>query len=226
MQLYWLPLITALLPLTAVHLTYLIAAQTGFVDWCVPYLDGCTSISKTGREPPASHVFKATMIPAGVLMLIYWVIAAIWLKRLGEPSRWIPYLIAGFGVIACISMIVYATVLGSTGDFYQLMRRHGIIYFFAFTAFAQLLLTSRLWKLSHRQQLSIPTAILNAKLLLMAAQIGLGLANIPIDVMDLDEWEDIVEWNFAVLMISYFLLSAIAWKTSGLVVDFRLRSCE
>lgn len=220
MHLFWLPLLAALLPLLAVHITYWLAASTGYVEWCVPYWEGCTSISKTGRMPPASHLFKATMIPTGVVMLAYWGLTAYWLQQLGDRSRLSGRFIMGFGLLACVSLIVYATVLGSTGDFYQAMRRHGIIYFFAFTAFAQLLVTYRLWILAQQHKLSLPSTVLPAKILLMAAQIGLGLAHIPIDMMDLDEWGDAIEWSFALLMISYFFLSAWAWRASAFRIRF------
>ncbi|MDP5070546.1 MAG: hypothetical protein NWQ45_06565, partial [Congregibacter sp.] len=34
----------ALLPFMAVQITYLLSASYGFVQWCFPYFDSCTSI--------------------------------------------------------------------------------------------------------------------------------------------------------------------------------------
>ncbi len=65
------PLLAALLPFFAVHVTFLVAASYNLVDWCNPYLDSCTSISATGRKPPASYLFRAMMLPSAVIMMAY-----------------------------------------------------------------------------------------------------------------------------------------------------------
>ena len=65
-------LLTALLPFLSVQLTYLVAASHGLVDWCFPYLDSCSSISAAGRKPPASYLFRATMLPSAAIMMAYW----------------------------------------------------------------------------------------------------------------------------------------------------------
>ena len=62
MLIRWLPLFIGLVPLIGVHAAYLIAVDYGYLHLCVPYLDGCTSISATGRYPPASFLFKAVDI--------------------------------------------------------------------------------------------------------------------------------------------------------------------
>ena len=43
-------LVTAVAPIVFIHLTYLISAAQGYVPWCIPYIDSCTSISATGRH--------------------------------------------------------------------------------------------------------------------------------------------------------------------------------
>jgi len=208
------------LPLLAVHLTYLLAAHTGYVEWCIPYLDGCTSISKTGRNPPASYVFRAMILPSAVLMSAYWLLAYQWLLALGDKPTLSNRLLPWLGLIAGVFLIVYATVLGSEGQFYQLMRRHGIIFFFAFTFFAQLLLTYRLARLLKQQPLPFASWIYPTKLGLCLSQISIGLINIPASELGSDELKDVIEWNFALIMISYFFISGIAWWQSAFKANF------
>lgn len=50
-------------------LSYLLSAAYGHVDWCVPFWESCSSISKAGRKPPAFFVFKAFFLPVAGLML-------------------------------------------------------------------------------------------------------------------------------------------------------------
>lgn len=47
--LWWLALAAALSPLLTIHDTFVIAAFEGYISWCIPYWDSCTSISRTGR---------------------------------------------------------------------------------------------------------------------------------------------------------------------------------
>ena len=72
MSLNFLPLLTALLPALAINFCYLLAASQGHVPWCIPYLEGCTSISATGRQAPESYLFRALIIPTAVLLVFYW----------------------------------------------------------------------------------------------------------------------------------------------------------
>lgn len=74
MRLFPLAYAAALLPLFAIHLCYVIAAAAGHVDWCIPYVHSCASISATGRKPAEFFVFKALMLPATVLIAAYWVL--------------------------------------------------------------------------------------------------------------------------------------------------------
>ena len=96
------PLLAALVPFLAVHVTYLVAAANGLVDWCNPYIDSCTSISATGRKPPASYVFRATMLPAAVIIAAYWWFNHAWLaelrRRAGEEPRTANRWMLGLGV--------------------------------------------------------------------------------------------------------------------------------
>ena len=70
MLIRWLPLFIGLVPLIGVHTAYLIAVDYGYLQLCIPYLDGCTSISGTGRYPPASFLFKAVEMAMAVALPI------------------------------------------------------------------------------------------------------------------------------------------------------------
>ena len=64
MPCYPIAIMINLLPLVCIHLCYLVAANLGHIEWCVPYLENCTSISATGRKYPEFFIFKGLMIPA------------------------------------------------------------------------------------------------------------------------------------------------------------------
>ena len=61
-------LVAALAPVIGVNLAYWIGVTHDNLPSCIPYIDGCTSISSTGRYPPGDRLFRAVMLPQAVLL--------------------------------------------------------------------------------------------------------------------------------------------------------------
>ena len=217
MKIRAIPLLSALVPFFAVHLTYLVAAATGVVDWCIPYIDSCTSISATGREPPASYLFRATMLPSAVFMAAYWWFNLVWLDseraRAGLPRGHLgPWMIA-LGVLACIGLVLYVTVLGEAGDTWRRQRRIGTVLFFSFTFIAQLLLVAQLRQL--RETLPELQSLARLMLAICVVLLALGLLTVILDAWD-EQWyetlEDAFEWSLSLLLQTNFLLGYFLWR--------------
>ena len=219
-------LIAALLPFFAVHTTYLLAAGYGLVDWCNPYYDSCTSISATGRKPPASYLFRATMLPSAVVMMAYWWLNFAWLQQLWRRSREtredgrVPaadYWMLWLGLLACVGLILYVTVLGERGDAWATQRRVGTVLFFSFTYLAQLLLARQLLHLKSLLPASVPP-LLRAMLGICVVLLVVGLLTVLIDARDADYYEsveDAFEWVLTLLLQSNFLLGYFVWRRVG-----------
>ncbi|MGH8445849.1 MAG: hypothetical protein ACREVL_11310, partial [Solimonas sp.] len=77
------------LPFVAVHIAYLLSLQAGSVPPCIPYLDGCTSISRAARHGAANIVFKSLMLASVPMLALYWqqVAAALRTLRPDAPRR-------------------------------------------------------------------------------------------------------------------------------------------
>jgi hypothetical protein len=228
MPLKSIALFAGLLPLISVHVTYLVAAYFEHVSWCVPYLEGCTSISKTGRYSPANYVFRATIIPSAVFMMIYWKLASQWLVAMGDKQGAINRAILYLGIIGAVFLILYATVLGSEGHVYRLLRRYGVIIYFAFTYLAQLLMASRLLYLVKHLQVDLPRSIYQVKLGLCVALLVIGLISLPVRAFyGGDEFntrlENVVEWNFALWMTLYFVVTYFAWQATAFEASFSVK---
>lgn len=80
-------------------------------------------------------------------MLAYWCLLYRWLIIISKNTVK-PVLLTSLGVIACIALIIYAVTLGALGETYSLARRIGVVFYFAFSAFAHLLLLSKLQTLN------------------------------------------------------------------------------
>ena len=212
------PLLAALLPFVGVHATYLVAAGYGHVDWCIPYIDSCTSISAAGREPPASYLFRATMLPSAVVMMAYWWLSHAWLRYLycgdGEGAN---HWMLALGVVACIGLVLYVTVLGEAGDAWARQRRIGTVLFFSCTYIAQLLLTAQLWRMRSRL-LTVPSVLLRVMWVSCVVLLATGLLTVALDAWDeawYEEVEDAFEWVLSLLLQSNFLLGYFVWRAAG-----------
>jgi hypothetical protein len=218
LALWWLPLACALLPVAAAHLAFALSVRDGFVPDCVPYWDGCASISRAGRHGLAAIVFKLLMLPCAVLQALHWVAARQWLAlshRDPAAGRWLLPL----GLVAGIALAVYVAFLGSDGEFYRWMRRYGTIGYFAATYLAQLLYLRGLARLPLR-----PRAGYLAMALVCAVMLLLGLASTGISAVaangdDKDRLENLLEWHIGLLLTAWFLIQARLWRGSrfGLV---------
>ncbi|NOZ54419.1 MAG: hypothetical protein GXP08_15020 [Gammaproteobacteria bacterium] len=216
MQLAFIPLLTGLVPIVAVNVAYIIAAGLDHVPTCFVYLDGCTTISSTGRKAPESLWFRATLIPTAVLMLIYWRLIGDWIKCLDKRQLQGVWVLQWLGSLASVFLIVYTVALGFIDPNYHIQRRIGVTGFFSCTFLAQLLLARRLWYISLAQPELLSPRIAQAKITLCFFLLVVGLISIPVSAwIGGNEPENIVEWNFSLLMYCYFLLTYWGWRTTG-----------
>lgn len=225
MPLHVVPLIAGLLPVVAVGLSYVIASSLDVIPSCIPFVHGCTSISATGRYPPTSFLFRATMLPESVLLLVYWLLSVAWLRSLrrdaGLPATgglWVGWLGAG----ASVALVLYVTFLGTHEPFYEFMRRFGIYLYFLFTIVAQIVLARALLKLPLEAGLR-RLARVQLGLALLPFALGALNTTLKATLADPDPVENVIEWNVALLMQVYVVLSWIGWRRSGFAVDFRLQ---
>ena len=181
-------LIIFLVPIITICISYVISAFYGYVDWCLPIIDGCTSISKVGRYGISFYLYKILVIPS-VLLMIYF-----WLKVYLDVYKNIFLLFLSF--IACIFLIIYLIALGFDGPIYRFMREVGIFAFFVFMPICQIWLTA-----------SAPKESLKTKFflyLLILLFIGFCFVYFYILPMDNNNYENIIEWNFAFGIFLFF----------------------
>lgn len=210
-----------LLPSLAVLLTYTISSSLDQVPDCFPFFEGCTSISGAARRDPSIHLFRAMMLPTATLIAAYWLLVRAWLRHLGESGR-SPAAIVGLGLVGALFLVLYVVFLGTEGTAYEFMRRYGVTVYFSFTALAQLLLAARLGQLTPSIRDEVGTGLIRAKTLFGVGMLALGLVNIPAkNFFPHLPIDNIVAWNFALLMHGYFGLTAIAWRRAGLRIIAR-----
>lgn len=197
----WTAVLTAVVPTLTVNVCYLISSTQGLVPACVPYFEGCTSISSAGRYGISYYLFKVGMVAGAVLLVLFWRQMSRNIRAgTGRPAP----VAAGVGMGGAAFLVLYTAFLGSEGDFYFLMRRFGSLLYFGLTMVAQLMALRRL-------ETFAPLWLTRSMKWICFSMLFFGFVSIPVmNYMDnKDTFQDIIEWDFSLLMQTYFLLTAI-----------------
>jgi hypothetical protein len=209
---WWLlPLAVAALPFVVTHVALLLSIDAGHVAACVPYLSGCTSISRAARHGLANDLFQFVMLPVAALHALNWYLARRWFASVHDVPRAAASLVP-LGVVAAVALAVYAYALGTDGDFYRWMRRFGITFYFACSYLAQLVFVHRLGQIER------PAGIEQRGMFAIGmVLLGMGLASVATSASVRDDdlknaIENVLEWNLALLMTCWFLLQARLWR--------------
>ncbi len=226
MPIRFLALATGLLPVIAIHASLLLAFHAGTIPVCIPYLDGCVSISATGRYEPASFVFKPAMTLQATLLTAYWYAAAGWLGSVGgnlESQQSGGRSIVAFGVASSVALVIYVTFLGTQTPLYEFMRRFGIYFYFLFMVIAQIILALKTIRLAKSSGLEKIQAVARGQLWLALIPCMLGGLNLTLKATldDPDAAENIIEWIAALMMQLYFIVSWYSWQTTCFKHEWR-----
>lgn len=206
-----LPLLAGALPLIAMFGAFAIGVAAGTLPDCDPIIDGCRSISATGRQPPGSFLFRAIMLPQSLLYALMWYLSALWLRELSPGiSRARALAIVTVGVIGALALIIYVTFLGSKEPVYEFMRRFGIYVAFLGVAVAQLLVALAMLRTRVRSLGQLMLGI-------SAVVLAVGFLNLVLKATleNPDAAENRIEWLASILMQAWFFVLYLAWRRTG-----------
>lgn len=218
-----LPLIAGIAPFAGITLAFMIGVSYDALPSCIPYIDGCTSISSTGRRMPGSLLFRAVMFPQAALLAFLWYFSVRWLVAL-SPTDKPTSLILGFGLVGAFALILYVTFLGTKQPFYELMWRYGIYLYFLGTAVGQLALAIAVFRLAKKKAMQSLQRYGVVLLWFCVFQFALGILNMILKAVleNADRAENVIEWNVALVMQGYFIVLYKAWRTTGFSADVRV----
>src|SRR5690606_28450566 len=222
-----LPLVAGLVPVLTVTVSYMISIETAGIPSCNPFLDGCTSVSSTGRHEPASYLFKGLMMPQAIVLSAYWLLNVGLLRALerargGDADAGTA--IGVVGVTGSLFLILYVTFLGSEVPFYEFMRRYGVYLYFALNVVAQLMLVYRILPFAREWPGGTFLRVARLQLFLAWVPFAMGILNLVLKAT-LEESrpaENRIEWTFALLMQAYFLLTYWSWRETQFSARFEV----
>ena len=215
MQPRTLAILLIMLPLIAANGVYLLSAYEGLVPWCMPYIDGCTSISRAARNGNSIFLFRATMIVYAAFLMLFWIYSRHWLNLLHGHNTKTANIILWLGLAGTVSFIIYIDFLGTTGEINRFMRRYGVMIYFTFTPLAQLLMLNQHYKiLCKTPEASINQKALKYQLIVLLLMLIIAIISILLNVTQnkTDATENIVEWNYSLLLTLYFAGMIFIWK--------------
>lgn len=217
-MLRWLPFIVGVLPLIAMFGAFALGVAYEVLPDCNPLIDGCRSISATGRQPPGSFLFRAIMLPQAILLGFVWYLSVLWLRKLEPmPSNSTCMVILVAGVINVVALIIYVTFLGTTEPIYEFMRRTGIYFGFLGMAVAQLTIAIALLRTRLRR-------LAQAMLVISLAVFALGILNLFLKsvLADPDPAENRIEWIATILMQAWHFLLFVGWRRTQAAFSVRV----
>lgn len=217
-----LPLFAAVAPLLAVTFAHWLGVRENLLPACVPYFEGCTSISATGRHPPGSFVFRATLLPLTTVLAVIWYFVFAWLENSGEkPNRNVRTTLLLAGVSGAVALLIYVTFLGTREPIYEFMRRFGIYVYFLGTITAQLLTSSLVYTYSNAREDPVLRRIAYGMFSLCLLPFALGVLNLTLKTVldDSGPAENRIEWLASLMMHGWFVLLYFGWRASDFSVS-------
>ena len=205
-----LSLLIFFIPSITIIISYLLSLKLNLVPNCIPPLEGCTSISRTGRYFPVNIFFKSFLFITGILLFFYWYKNYIFFKKLPNHNLIIIAYICG--IISVLFLNLYLIFLGES-SYYQFFRKIGIFIYLLFSIISEFILSIIYYKNSNKIEFRIQ--FVKSKLFLSIFLTCLGIFLFPFMIMKIDnvaELRNIISWNYFFLIQINFLITFFIWK--------------
>ncbi len=223
MKLHRLPLLIFLVSFTGVAVSLWLSRSFGLVEHCRVFIDGCISISASGRQEPAVFVFRATIIPVGVLLMLVWWLNVRWLALVAHVGRMQRVAIHLLGTASPLLLICYIALIGSAGEIDHAIRQTVITSYFPATLLAKIMLARTLLNERHP---AVPLWLPLTMLLVAATLLTLAVASVIFAQLldDPSVAHNRMQWSGTLAFSAWYLLLARAWRLTGFSGQLELGS--
>ena len=184
------------------------------IPWIIPYFDGVSSISRVVRVFPNYLIFKPAMWLTGILLIRYWIANKKLIEDLGIDHKDIKKILY-FGISSAIFLIIHSIFLGVKFDLsiYKLFRRVVLVLFIIFEVTAQFYLIKIFFQNKNKLEKLINTKILFIKKMLVYTLILVAILILPfLPFSNLKILKHILEWNYFLGVITFYILTYFLWK--------------
>ena len=178
-----------------------------------PFLYGELSISNMVKRFPINLIFKSLLYIGVILMIFYWINYNYLFKQIISDNKNYFFI---FGLGSAIFLFLHVLFLGweIQNEIFHKIRRLIIILFIFFELTAQILLTMGLYKNMNFLKKFFHVYIIKSKIYFVSVVIFVTLCvlvllifkNLP------DEVDYILEWNYFLGLLFFYLLSSLMFK--------------
>tara|TARA_B100001989_G_C24510839_1_gene450319 strand:- start:303 stop:1385 length:1083 start_codon:yes stop_codon:yes gene_type:complete len=179
-----------------------------------PIIYGEASISNIVKRYPVKWIFKPLMYLSVILMLAYWYYNNLVLNTLLERKKNKEFFL--FGILSAIFLLLHVIFLGWNfeNEILKKGRRYFVVFFILFEILAQAYLIKDIFKNKTIIRSFLNNIIINLKLIFVVLICLSTLIIIVIlSIYNLsDEVDYIIEWNYFLILLFFYLLSSLLWK--------------
>jgi|TARA_B100001079_G_scaffold229368_1_gene208029 hypothetical protein len=203
-------LICFILPIITVIISYIASVKLNLVPACIPNFEGCTSISRAGRNVPVKYFFKPMMYLYSFILFLYWYKFLEILNKFKISEKKFSF----FSFFSVLFLILYIIFLGE-GKIYEFFRRIGIYIYIFFTVITQFLISKKLFFIQKKIKRFFKIKFIKLNFFLTLFLVASGIIILPILIIKIDnfpEIKNIISWNYFILIQLYFIFSLFSFK--------------
>ena len=179
-----------------------------------PFIYGETSISNIVKRFPVNLIFKSFLYFGVAFMIFYWVYYNKIYNILNNKKKFNFFFL--FGILSAIFLLLHVIFLGwkFESDFLTKLRRTYVVFFIFFELLAQYFLIRKLFLIKNSIKTYINYKIIYFKLyFVLAICFSTFIILLSLIFYDLKPNIDyILEWNYFVILLIFYLLSFFMWK--------------
>ena len=205
-----LSLICFFLPISTVVISYIASVKLNLVPFCIPNFEGCTSISRAGRNIPVKYFFKPMMLFYSFFLFLYWFKILEIIKKIKITEKKFSF----FAFVSVLFFILYIVFLGE-GKIYEFFRRVGIYIYIFFTIITQFLISRKLFFKQKKIKKYFEIKYIKYNYFLTFNLIIIGIILLPILIIKIENFpqiKNIISWNYFFLIKLYFIFSLFSLK--------------
>ena len=203
-------LICFILPIITVIISYIASVKLNLVPACISNFEGCTSISRAGRNVPVKYFFKPMMYLYSFILFLYWYKFLEILNKFKISEKKFSF----FSFFSVLFLILYIIFLGE-GKIYEFFRRIGIYIYIFFTVITQFLISKKLFFIQKKIKRFFKIKFIKLNFFLTLFLVASGIIILPILIIKIDnfpEIKNIISWNYFILIQLYFIFSLFSFK--------------
>ena len=179
-----------------------------------PFIYGETSISNIAKRYPVNLIFKTLLYLGIACMIFYWIFYNKIFNILINKKKLNFFFI--FGILSAIFLLLHVIFLGwiFENEFLTKLRRTYVIFFILFELLAQSFLIRKLFLIKDTIKDYVHLKVIYLKLYFVSIICSSTLLILIILFFkDLGSKTDyILEWNYFVILLVFYLLSFLMWK--------------